>query len=193
MGEAASPQFLAAYLFRRTVDASWQAEGMLVNVVRGICASNRPRLGPGLPSPNYDADRVMLNDLRDPEHLIKENFSGSAFTVEGFLHLLVRANLKQTVRQLWPDISRLMFWRFEPETRWRACQWHCKRGLTTQRQLQATQDWGALVVQASDTSATDVPKLFQRFPLEYLAFLLAYPHRWTTSGVRWLDHQLAVT
>ena len=188
-GEAAAPYLLAAYLFRRTVDASWQADGVLMKVIRAICVLNHPRQGPGLPSPYYAADRVMFNALRDPQHVIKESFAGSAYTLEGFLHLLARGNWKQAVRQLWPDVSRIMFCRFEPEQQWRVCQWRVKRGLTTQSQLQPTKQWSELLAEASDTSAADVFRLFRQFPLEYLAFLLVYPHRWTSSGVRWLESE----
>jgi len=189
-GEAAAPYLLAAYLFRRTVDASWQSDGVLMKVIRAICVSNHPRQGSGLPSPYYSADRIMFNALRDPQHAIKESFAGSAYTLEGFFHLLVRGNWKQAARQLWPDVSRIMLYRFEPEEPWRACQWRIKRGLTTQRQLRPKKQWSELKIEASDTSASEVPKLFRQFPLEYLAFLFVYPHRWTSSGVRWLDAQL---
>jgi hypothetical protein len=89
-GEAAAPQFFAAYFYRRTIDASLSTEGMLAAIVRGICARNRRRDEKGLPSPYYDAEQVLLHLLGDEENQIKERFVGSPYSLEAFWTLLVK-------------------------------------------------------------------------------------------------------
>ncbi len=189
-GEAAAPHFLAAYFYRRTIDASLSTEGLLTAIVRGICARNCPRGETGFPSPYYDSEEVLLHLMGDEENQIKESFNGSSYALEAFWHLLVRCNQKQTATLLWPGVSRVAFDKFEPEAPWRFFQWRARRGLTTQRLHNPTQRWADLVSEASDASGKELPRSIRSFLIETLGFLLVYPHRFTASAVRWLDFHL---
>ncbi len=189
-GEACVPQFLAAYFYRRSVDASISTELMLATLIRGICTRNDPRGKKGLPSPYYDAEQVLLDLLGDEENRMKDNFAGSSYSLEAFFHLIVRCNLKQTAKLLWPDVSRISYSEFRPGRPWRFFQWRSKMGLTTQRLHRSREEWPILVAEAADDRGKDLPPIIRPFPMECLAFLLVYPHRLTASAVRWLDSQI---
>lgn len=189
-GEGAAPHFLASYFYTRTIDASLSAEGMLAAIVQAICTSNHPHANKGLPSPYYDAEQVFLHQLGDEENRIKEDFVGSSYSLQGFWNLLLRSNMKQTAKLMWPGVSRIAFEKFEPEAAWRFFQWRAREGVTLQRLHKPTQEWADLVAEASDVSGKELPRSIRRFPMECLAFFLAYPHRLTASAVRWLDKEL---
>lgn len=189
-GEAAAPHFLAAYFYRRTIDASIATEGMIGALVRGICSRNHPRSEKGLPFPYYEAEQVMMSLLGSEENQIKERFVGASFSLQAFWHLLVRCNLKQTAKLFWPDVSQVAFAKFEPDAPWRYFQWRSRKGLTTQLLHNPTQRWSALVAEAADVSGRELPRSLRKFPLESLALLLVYPHRLTASATRWLDDVL---
>jgi hypothetical protein len=189
-GEAVVPQFLSLYFYLRTIDSSLAGEQMLASLVRAICSQNHPRGKRGLPSPYYDAEQVLLDLAGDDESHIKEKFTGSSYSLESLLHLLVRLNLKQTLKGLWPAVSRVGLSQFTAERAWRFFQWKSRKGITTLRLLKPTQSWPTLVKEASEVHGKDLPPLLRQFPIQCLAVLLVYPHRLTSSCVRWLDHQL---
>lgn len=188
-GEAAAPQFLISYLYTRATQATLASERILIGFINAVSMTNQPRKEKGLPSPYYDVEQVLANDVGAEDERIREKFGGSSYSLEAFFHLLVDCNLKQTAKQIWPSLSRIAFTTFTPEPAWRFYQWRAKKGLTTQKQMKPTQEWSMLRAEASEHQGKTLPKLLRTIPIGYLALLLVYPHRLTANGARWASHQ----
>ena len=96
------------------------------------------------------------------------------------------------MKLLWPDVTRVDIMQFVPTRRYGFYKWRCREGRELRVQSQLTQSWSDLRLRAADSHGRSLPSLIKRFPLEFLAFLIVFPHRLNADGARWLDSQLAM-
>jgi hypothetical protein len=123
-GEAAVPQFLAHYWYLSKTDPSWRSESQLASLMKTVvvCCSVMPY--GKFPGPYFGYEQVAQHHLahfmgaEDP--LADESATNVSFSAEYLLHLLVRANLKQSCKAIWPSFSNLGLKRFEPKERWQS-------------------------------------------------------------------------
>jgi len=187
-GEYAVPQFLAIYFFLGRFDATLKRTHFLGGVLAGIA-----KLGSDahekylLPGPEVDPEEFVLDTHIRQENERRFSYKRGSATIVGLLHLFARYNLKQSVRCLWPEISRVQQKVFIPSDRSDCYRWHIERGREHSVYPQPTQSWAALTKEAEEHSGDDLPKLLKKYPVFCLAFLMVYPHRFSPSLVRWLD------
>jgi hypothetical protein len=192
-GEAAVPQICATYFYLRSKDATLQPEMFLAMLVRSLCRANAPDSKKTIPSPYFEAEEVLLHEMKVEGKVIKDAFGGTSHTLEGLVHLLARTNLKQLMKQLWPDITKIDTMVFVPQKRWQYYQWRSLTGQELRVQREWTQSWRQLRTMAAESDGRSLPRLIKRYPAEFLAFLLVFPHRFTSDAVRWLDRQLVIS
>ena len=185
-GEHASPQFLAFYCFQRTFDATPAPDFMLFALINAVAKKNRPLSKDAFANPYYDVEAIPTFLPPDEVEKIDDHFAGSSFTIEGMLHLFVRGNWKQHVTLVWSPITRLDFRSIHPDEEWQWYLWRCRKGAEKARQPKLPQTWNDLKSAANESDGLEVPALLKDHPLLYLCILCVYPHRWTSSGVRWL-------
>lgn len=186
-GEAAIPQILAWNFFRRTYDATLKTDGVYSELVERISRLNQPGSSNCLPNAYYDAESVMPRALGLSKQPLRDNFAGRSNYLESVLHLLVRAGLKQRVKLLLPDATRIAFSSYSPKRSWhfyRYRNWNL--GTDVERFLVPPHRWKDLRQLAAESDGVEVPSLLRKYPLLYLATLLVMPYRGTASGVRWL-------
>jgi hypothetical protein len=189
-GEAAIPQFVAHFFFQRSVDARIANDFLLAQLINNICRANAPQSTIALPNPYYDAEAAIPHVAQMPDEQIKESFAGAAFTLEPLVQLFAACNLKNTMRQLWPAISRVSTFRFVPEEPWQFHLWRSPKGLNVTELRPPSQSWSALRQLAASPPGDDLPHLVRRFPVELLAMTVVMPHRFTSSVARFLDGAL---
>jgi hypothetical protein len=192
-GEAAVPHWIAAYLHFRTIDATRKPESILEMLIRAICLLNAPDGKRPLTSPYFDADQTLQHLIGVEGKVIKDAFEGASHCLQGVVHLLTRCNLKQLMKRLWPDITRVDTMEFIPAHRWGFYQWRCPDGKELRVQSPLTQSWADLRALAADSRGKSLPKLFKEFPVELLAFLIVFPHRFNADAIRWLDTEISTT
>lgn len=189
-GEYAIPQFLACNFYRRTFDATQNTDYLYAVLIEGIVKLNGEQNGL-LPNPYYDAETYFPHHLGLEPDPLEDSFKGSSYYLEGLLHLLIKTNLKQRIRDIFPSVTRLSTRQYIPDEQW---QYYFFRthdvGRTAQRFMQPPHKWSVLREVAHECQGDDLPQLIKEFPLGYLCFLCVYPHRVNSSGLRWLDSKL---
>ena len=190
-GEYAIPQFLALNFFRRTYDATPDPDFVYASLIKAICRKNRPGSEDALANAYYDAETILPHEFGLARKPLNDSFSGKSQFLEGLTHLFVRANFKQEMKGLFPDITRIGFRSFDPGDDWRFLMYrNWNHGTDVERYLEPPHRWSELRDEAAECDGKDVPVLLKDYPLQYLAMLMVMPYRANASGLRWLDTQL---
>lgn len=189
-GEAAIPQFLAFFWHFRKIDSTPEPEFLLGRLIASICKRNRPRGNTFLANPYYETEDILPHLLGVAEEPLEDDFRGKSYAVEGLVHLFVRRNWKQTMKFLWPGVTRLNWVSFEPENPWDFYRWRNQEGTNKIVVPERTQEWEALKALAFESAGTNIPPSIKDYPILLLLFLCVYPHRINAEILRWLDTQM---
>jgi hypothetical protein len=190
-GEYAIPQFLAWNFFRKTYDATLSTDIVYAGLIDGISQKNRPGSENTLANPYYDAEAIMPHLFGLAARPLDDAFDGKSFYLEGLMHLFVRSGLKQELKWRFPEITRIAFCSYRPESSWQLYLFkNWNRGDVIERFLIPPHRWSELTCEAKESSGTDLPVRLRSDPLGYLGMLLVIPHRVTASGLRWLATQI---
>jgi hypothetical protein len=111
-----------------------------------------------------------------------ETFAGAAFTAELLLHLLVRTNLKQRCKSVWPDFSRLSHRSFVPDYPWQYCCAKATKGTDQTRIYRPSYQWGALREEAFANQDLGIPEELVTRPWLLALWWQVAPHRCTTAA-----------
>lgn len=194
-GEAVIPQFLAFFWYFRKIDATPEPDfRILCNLISSICKINHPNTKIFLANPYYEAEETLphrlapvLGSVEDP---LEDIFTGKSYTLEGLVHLFVRRNWKQTMKSLWPDVTRLEFISFEPANFCEFYRWRSEKGTNKIVYPKHTQDWEELKELSCKDEGVCIPPTIKGDPILLLLFLCVYPHRMNAEIMRWLDTQM---
>ena len=193
-GEAAIPQFLAFLWYFRKINATMGPTISLYHLISEICHRNGPNSRTFLANPYYEAEDILPHlfapTLGPGEDPLEETFTGSSYALEGLVHLFVRRNLKQTMKGLWPSVSKLASVSFKPENPWDFYRWRNKDGKRWDVFPKPMQDWEELKALSFESKGSCIPPTIKRDPILLLLFLCVYPHRMNAEIMRWLDTQM---
>lgn len=110
-GEAAVPQFLGFYWYYRKINTTMNNSLIIYSLISSICNKNGLNSTSFLANPYYEAEdilpHIMTPILGASEEPLEETFTGRSYTLEGLVHLFVRKNWKQTMKVVWPNVSKL--------------------------------------------------------------------------------------
>ena len=190
-GEYNVPQLFAFYLFYRKLDATPRPDFLvLYRLIRSILKFNKIRSKKdNLPNPYYDYS-VLPKLFGFEDEKIKEDFSGSSYTLEGIFHIFVRLNWKQHTKPFWDDYSKMVLKYFKYNKKWHFYLWRCKEGTEVSKLIKPTYLWSDLKNEAFESNGDEIPDLIKKFPILYLCLLIVMPHRMNSSGVRWIHSEL---
>ena len=132
----------------------------------------------------------MPHHLGIAEEPLQETFTGSSYALEGLVHLFVRINWYQTMKRLWPGITRLASVSFEPENFADFYRWRNKEGTVKIVFPEHTQEWEKLKALSFESEGACIPATIKDHPILLLLFLCVYPHRMNAEIMRWLDTQM---
>ena len=193
-GEAAIPQFLAFFWYLRKIDATKEPDYFLRLLISSICKRNGSGGGGSLACPYYEAEDILphlfARVLEVPTDPLMDSFEGQSYALEGLIHLYVRRNWKQTMKSLWPGVTRLMYLSFEPETPCDFYRWRNIEGTHKIVSPKHTQDWDELKALAAESEGKYIPGSIKDHPILLLLFLCVYPYRMNAEILRWLDTQM---
>jgi len=196
-GEAAMPQLLAHYWYISRRDASFGPERWLAQLLATVI---RCQLGQEdaefLASPYYSIADVVrhrhadfLGTANDPFDAM--SFRGASYFAEALFHLVVRTNLKQHCKSLWPEFTRLNLRWFEVAEPWQFCTIHSEDGLACTKIVPPTGEWAALQQAAGIHDAPKVPEILCADPVLLLLFVMMVPQRATPDVVRFLGREFS--
>jgi hypothetical protein len=186
-GEGAIPCWLGLIWHQRRHDATAAPDFLLRELIGLLTTCNHPRNPNALATPYYSPDEILENALGLKDAEIKDAFSGRSYMLEGLVHLFAKRNWKQSMRALWPDVSRIRLIRFHPQHAADFFRWRCTEGVTRDIEPQHSQAWGELVTAASDTDGKCLPEQSRTYPAFILLYLIVCPHRSNAEVLRWLD------
>lgn len=201
-GEAAIPQILAYYWYYRKIDATVKPISIIKGLIEAICSHNKPGSPYAIPSPYYEAPDLLPyiidnqigsflpHTCRLADEPLDVSFHGESATLEGIMHIFVRQNWKQTMKLLWPDVTRIAFGSFEFKEPWHFFRWRNEKGINRSRQPKHTQDWSQLRNIANESEGADIPSRIKDNPILLMLFLCVFPHRTSASALRWLDTEI---
>lgn len=189
-GEYAIPQFLAYHWYLMTIESTPKPDFQLISLIQNIVKANSHRKAGLLANPYYSPDDIIPYIIGTNLEPLDDNFDGQSYYLESLLHLFVRANWKQSLKLEWSGITKVFATCFKPKNNWEYFFWRCKEGTTTAKEFQHCQKWEDLRALANDNSVNELPHLIKINPLFYLAFLIVYPHRVNSSGIRWFDCEI---
>jgi len=190
-GEAAAPQLLAAYWGLRSMAPQVRPDEMVLAHMDWIIRVNG-RNGPGrLLSPYYNAEEAYGRLFGFEEEGLVESFRCRSHSLESFLAIVTRENLKQAVRLRWRDISHIMFAHFQTAKPWQEALWrNAKRGKLVLRMPKERQSWNELRQLYDFTEKSAVARLVIQFPIQWLLVLMVYPHRLRAATTVALDRAI---
>jgi len=193
-GEGAVPQLLIHLWYLRAKDATVKPDHLLAQLLGNIVALNTNKQGIGLPSPYYNFEEIVRHTLRDLLGLREDPFRGDSFKNDSFfalglLHLLVRTNLKQACKYIWPDFSKLGQKYFSPPQPWRYCLHKSDDGEEITNLPPLTKQWEELVEESRDISCPEVPYTLKANKFLLLLFIIIFPYRAIPSVIRFLGKE----
>jgi len=192
-GEASASQLLAIFWGLRSMDPRMNPDNLLLSQIDRISAVNGQNGSGRLFSPYYGPEDVCERLIGLVDEDLPESFRHRSHSIESFLALTVRENLRQSVSMRWSAISHLMFAEFETEKAWQIFRWRNRNnGQLVLRMPQERQSWNELRRMYCGTDMTTIPKVLRKHPIQTLLFLICYPHRLKPSWVVWLDSALRV-
>jgi len=189
-GEAAIPQFLAFLWYFRKINATRQSDDFLCFLISSICKRNGPKGKGSLASPYYEAEDILPHIFGITDEPLMDTFKGESYVLEGLVHLYVRRNWKQTMKSLWPGITRLGYLSFEPESFCDFYRWRNEKGTVKIVFPKHTQEWEKLKALSFKSEGACIPPTIKNDPILLLLFLCVYPHRMNAEIIRWLDTQM---
>lgn len=192
-GEGAIPQFIIYLWYLRASEPSPRPDYLLKSFLENIISVGTNSDGTGLPSPYYSYEDFLRHELQELLGLKEDPYRGDSFLfrsffAQGLLHLLVRTNLKNGCKELWPNFSKLGLSHFQPDEDWQFCLWRSEDGQEIMVQPPLTKTWEDLVDEARDVSCEGVPvALKNKFLL--MLWTIIFPYRGTPSVVRFLGKE----
>lgn len=190
VGEGAVPQFLAIFWHQCVSDPTVGSDRFLTELLSAILTAKLKPDELQVPGPYYSVGECVLHHCNVPDKTIDASFDGS-YTLEAILHLVVRRLWKQHVRHVWPDVTRMVLRQFQCAELWHYYRWRNEAAGSNATTIPTpTKNWGDLRSEANDVTGGELPPLIKNYPILLLLFLIVYPHRITSSAIRWLDEEL---
>ncbi|MBE7462102.1 MAG: hypothetical protein HS116_01300 [Planctomycetes bacterium] len=197
-GESAIPFMLSIHWWGGKFSGSQKFQLLLAKCIYGILQANSRSLDrgrsnledPGLASPYYGVEEVLLAKFGDKSSAIEEEFIGSSYSLEALVHLFAPLLWKRHLKVYWPEITRTKYCRFVPEERWQLLTWRCLDGKLETREPGHLVRFSDLIIKSENIDSAFVPMGLSERPHMALLYLLVFPHRINVDLVLWLNQQV---
>lgn len=190
-GEVAIIQSLVIYWSYRKVEGGINPDIFLYQLIDLICKYNKPKAkSPGLPNVYYSADDILPHLLSISDKPLNDQFIGSSFVLEGLIYIFTERNLRQHMKNVWPDISHMFFSSFEPEQKWEFYLWRAEKGINKKIAPKHRQSWNELRQLARVKEFDSIPELLKKDLMIFVLFILVFPHRFNSDIARYLHQHI---
>lgn len=189
-GEGAIPQTLAFYWYSKIKSSSGDSIYFISSLVKAII--NSSRTGNFLHDPHISYEDVVRKNI----DIDKKSNKGSllryqSYVLDSLISLLVKANLKQEVKSLWPELSKFSFIKFIPENVEDFFLWNIPIGKEMSIINPKTQSWNKLKSDLQIKDKNNIPPILEKQPWLVPIFLIVFPHRLNSDLVIWFDNYLS--
>jgi hypothetical protein len=161
---------------------------MLENVVTGLIEQNQPRGKDGMANPYYSINDILNSawhvSPQESENIDFSQFSGSSYTLEPLIYMVVRRGNRNLVDLVWKSLSYIQYKEFKPKIVEDFFLWRANEGTNTSCFPKQTQSWAELLKGAKDIN---IPKLYMEHIDIIRLFTLVVPHRFNNQIAFLLD------
>jgi hypothetical protein len=133
---------------------------------------------------------LQAQERKNKFRTIRRSASGVSWMLESIVHLYASLNWKQTLKAMWPRITRIHNATFVPDNSVEFLRWHTEEGKNHTRVWKERKTWHTLLIDTQLPPEHTIPKKLVHQPGLLLLFLLVYPHRVRSDIVMWLDKEL---
>ena len=193
-GEGVIPNFLTYIWYRKRIAPSADNDRMVAAVLAALLRNKTGGEGEPLASPYYDAEEVVQHQYHQylgcPDPFEGDGFEGNSYFCESLMMCLVRANLKPTCQELWPDFTRIGHERVAPDQAWQFGLYRTGDSATNETQMYpSTVQWTELQEICREHAAADIPAALKADPVLLLLFVNIFPFRASFSATKFLHKQ----
>lgn len=185
-GESAMPYILSIYWYYKKRDAGMKPAFFLKNVIDNIVRVNKTDRG--LASPYYNVEDCLIEQILHEEKIKYDKYH--SYYIEGLINLFVIQNYKQQMKFMWPDITHFIFKQFNLQTPNDFFRWNNITGKEYAYLPKYKKEWSELKNESYESSGNDLPELIKNNPALYPLLLSVFPHRSSSSGIRWFNTKL---
>lgn len=186
-GESAVPYFYSVMLFAEQRCNPSVAEGLGIQLIREISASNgESSKGRGLPNPYYSPE-ASLRLAYGLEALNDEQFTRFSYSVQPLIDFLARRWRRGALRSLWFGLTRISLIEFIPASLADWFRWESSEGVLAGHLAGEPQSWESLRNSAGNVPFEGLPAAIQSRPAFAIWFVLVYPHRFTPASAKLIE------
>lgn len=188
-GEGAIANLVPWLVWLRKHDATLRPDLEIANLTEALISRNQPKSVSPLAAPYYNFEdvarfRMRLDKAGEASAIGRETFAGCAFTAEPLFHLLVRTNLKQKCKTLWPDFSKLAHRGCLPDSRWEYCMLNITLGVDQTKIYPPTYKWADIQAEACQPVNDLLPEELAIRPWLLALWWQVTPYRYTPVANR---------
>lgn len=186
-GEGAVASLVPWLVWLRKHDATLRPDFEIAGLTETVIVRNQHKSKIPLAGPYYSFEEIARFHMRldksgEASALQRETLVGCVFTAESLLHLLVRSNLKQKCKILWPGFTKLAHRACLPDKKWEYCTVHIKEGVDVTKIYPSYYTWAELQAEAIRCMDAFIPaELFAR-PWLLALWWQVVPYRYTTAA-----------
>ncbi|MCE5249815.1 hypothetical protein LLG96_06295 [bacterium] len=183
-GEGAVANIVPWLIWRRKHDPTSKVDEDILSLVFTLIARNQPNSNSCLVNPYYSFDEVLRfkNNLDKASTISRESFNGSSYTLEPLFHLLVRTNLKQHCKMLWPDFTKISHRCSLPDNPWEYCTYKFDSGIDISKVYPSTYMWSDLKAEALKSKKDLIPEQLALRPWLLALWWQVAPYRYNTEA-----------
>lgn len=196
--EGMIPPFLATFWAKDNVFATTRCDYELAGVLSVVCREQLNESRIGLPQPFYELDEIVLwkNMVFLGERwnkIERDRTFGRSWFAYPLLLMLVRRNFKQTVRLIWPDVTRLRLIESALKQPSEFGFYRSESAVEVDQVIAVPRRWQDLVDEVRIAGEPLMPSALASDPIMVLLSCIFLPHRMSGRTVAWLDRKLART
>jgi hypothetical protein len=184
-GEGAIASLVPWLVWLQQHDPTPRSDLQFGHVAGFVIASNQRDNTAALANPYYSFEsiyRQLLPFGKPPK--LRESFAGTSHTALLLFHLLVRTNLKQLCRNLWPDLTRLNHRTVVPDSCWEYCHLVVRDGVDETVVLASEGQWAKLRADARKDCRPSIPAPLAKRPWLLGLWWQVAPQRLTPDASR---------
>jgi hypothetical protein len=188
-GEGAVAALVPWLVWLRKHDATIRPDREIHGLAKAVITRNQRDSESPLANPYYNFEEIArfklhLDKAGEASSVGRETFVGSSFTAEPLLHLLVRTNLKQACKTLWPDFTKISHRICVLNNRWEYGTLHIASGWDETKIYPSTYKWSDLKTEAIHRRNHKIPTELAARPWLLGLWWQVAPHRYTTPSNR---------
>jgi hypothetical protein len=188
-GEGAIASLVPWLVWRLKQDATIRPDCEIAALTKAVIARNQHESKSPLASPYYSFEDISRSKLSlvssgETSSVGEETAAGSAFTAEPLMYLLVRTNLKQMCKSLWPDFTRISHRVCLPDSAWEYCCLNISSGVDQTRVYPLTYHWDTLKSETFQPGVVAIPAELSARPWLLALWWQLAPYRYTSDSSR---------